>query len=179
VARFLSGSVGVIRSMSDPLLMLTSFYEKLCTFDIGLLTGFYRVLAVGLDYGSTDPLRKNRLVAAGSYPGLKPLLGGHSTVQERSGVVQWLRIPDRLLAGLQSTGIGPTAKDKRRSGHMEPARDVFACAPGREVTTLVAPDQALVRPTPCNPFRINIIISVLYARSCVSHTKHRGLCMEP
>ena len=55
--------------------------------------------------------------------------------------------------------------------------DVFACAPGREVTTLVAPDQALVRPTPCNPFRINIIISVLYARSCVSHTKHRGLCV--
>ena len=71
VARFLSGSVGVIRSMSDPLLMLTSFYEKLCTFDIGLLTGFYRVLAVGLDCGSTDPLRKNRLVAAGWYAGLK------------------------------------------------------------------------------------------------------------
>lgn len=45
--------------MSDPLLMMALFYENYPTFDIGLLTGFYSVLAVGLECGSRDPLRKS------------------------------------------------------------------------------------------------------------------------
>jgi hypothetical protein len=64
----------------------SELYEKLRTFDIGLLTGFYRVLAAGLDFGSRDPLRKSLVGRCRVVRGLKALPGFLQPLEPRMAV---------------------------------------------------------------------------------------------